>query len=85
MTAEKEKQRQVLDFINPPFLFASKSQKKNNESFFVISLHVPLIYLVVKRDSLTEIDTDKMMQLRFDLLTCILVRIGNKLNFCHYF
>lgn len=48
-------------------------------------LYVPLIYLVVKGDLLTEIETDKTVQLRFGLLACILIRIGSKLKVFRYF
>ena len=50
---------QVLDSINPPLFIVHNPQKRNNELSFVTGLYVPLIYLVVKGDLLTEIETDK--------------------------
>lgn len=76
---------QVVDSINPPLFIVHNPQKRNNEPSFVTGLYVPLIYLVVKGDLLTEIETDKTVQLRFGLLACILIRIGSKLKVFRYF
>lgn len=76
VTAKEEKQSQVLDSINPPFFPAYRPQKRNNEPFFVINLYVPLIYPVIKGDSLKEIETEKTVHVRFGLLACIFIRVG---------
>lgn len=75
MSIKSKKKRQVLHSINPPYFIVCNLQKRNNEPFFEIGLYIPLIYLVVKGLLITEIHTDKAVQMRFGLLACVVLEL----------